>query len=79
MEMLLETALEEQTAPSQYLDSTVTKFMDQQADDIAVTKYLGTSSSKFLDAAKVDAAVSQYLNGPAQLALAQEPDDIPLS
>ena len=32
-----------------YLDTTVTKFLDQQEDDIATTKYLGTSSARFLE------------------------------
>ena len=49
--MLLEAQLEGDSDKNLYLDTTVTKFMEQQADDIAVTKYLGTSSTKFLDAA----------------------------
>ena len=69
MDMLLEAQLEGDFDKNLYLDTTVTKFMEQQADDIAVTKYLGTSSSKFLDAAQDDIAVTRYLNGPAELVL----------
>ena len=43
---------------NQYLDTTVTKFMAQQEDDIAITKYLGTSSAKFLEAAKESAKLN---------------------
>jgi len=52
---------------NKYLDTTVTKFMEQKEDDIAITKYLGTSGAKFLEAAKDDVAVTRYLNGPPDL------------
>ena len=49
-----------------YLDTTVTKFLDQQEDDIATTKYLGTSSARFLETEEDGIAVTKYLNGPAE-------------
>ena len=50
-----------------YLDTTVTKFLDQnQEDGIAVTKYLGTSSTRFLDTEEDGIAVTKYLNGPPE-------------
>ncbi len=51
---------------SQYLDTSVTKFLEQTADDVAVTKYLGTASTRFLEAAEDGLAVTKYLNGPPQ-------------
>ena len=49
--MYLENELSKVNPASQYLDTTVTKFLDQAADDIAVTKYLGTASTRFLETA----------------------------
>ena len=49
-----------------YLDTTVTKFLDQTQDDIAVTKYLGTASTRFLDTEEDSIAVTKYLNGPPE-------------
>ena len=43
---------------SQYLDTTVTKFLNSEEDGIAVTKYLGSSTPAS------DNAVHKYLNGP---------------
>ena len=49
-----------------YLDTTVTKFLDQHEDEIATTKYLGTSSTRFLETEEDGIAVTKYLNGPAE-------------
>ncbi len=60
--MYLENKMNGESPASQYLDTTVTKFLDQAADDIAVTKYLGTASTRFLETAQDDIAVTKYLN-----------------
>lgn len=60
--MYLENELSKVNPASQYLDTTVTKFLDQAADDIAVTKYLGTASTRFLETAQDDIAVTKYLS-----------------
>ena len=53
-----------------YLDTTVTKFLDQSQDDIAVTKYLNgpaefqendISVTKFLESSEDGIAVTKYL------------------
>lgn len=47
-----------------FLDSTVTKFLDQVQDDISVTKFLAENDvtvTKFLSQAEDDIAVTKYL------------------
>ena len=56
--MYLQATYEDETA-AYYLDTTVTKFLKSQKDDIAVTKYLG-STGRF-------SGTDRYLNGFPEL------------
>jgi len=49
--MYLEQQHANDISSNQYLDTTVTKFLNQVDDEIAVTKYLGTASTRFLEQA----------------------------
>ena len=61
VQMYLDNSQRGDTA-SQYLDTTVTKFLDSEEDGIAVTKYLSTSSSS-------QNTVDNYLNGPNDISV----------
>lgn len=41
---------------------TVTKFLDQRANDVTVTKFLGTSSTRFLDTTEQAPSLAQFLH-----------------
>jgi len=47
--MYLDSEMKGNSTANQYLDTSVTKFLESSEDGIAVTKYLGTASTRFLE------------------------------
>ena len=75
--MFLENQHYDRDRASQYLDSTVTKFLESEEDGIAVTKYLG-STTPLVEKTSQN-AVSQYLNGPNDISVTKFLDSSPSS